>query len=139
MTDFPSRFAPDSTLFLRGTARRILEQGRRKGGLVLRLEAISTPEEAANYSGALLTVLETELADLPEGEYYRFQLLGLKALDQDGVLLGTVTDLLDTGESQVLVVQRDAGRDLLVPLVEDYVTSIDIPSGQVKIDPSLLD
>jgi 16S rRNA processing protein RimM len=139
MTDFPSRFAPDSTLFLRGIARRILEQGRRKGGLVLRLEAISTPEEAADHRGALLTVPEADLAALPEGEYYRFQLLGLNAVDQDGVKLGTVTDLLDTGESQVLVVRREAGGDLLVPLVEDYVISIDIASGQVKIDPSLLD
>ncbi len=72
---------------------------------------------------------------LPEGddEFYWFQLKGLKVTTSQGQYLGRVYSIIETGAGDVLVV-RNEEREILVPMVEDVVTRIDIAKGECEVE-----
>jgi 16S rRNA processing protein RimM len=133
MTDFADRFSVGNTLILGSTPRQVLDVKERKRQLVILLKGIETPEDASALRGTLLTIPEAELSPLDEDEYYRFQLIGLAVQNEEGSVVGKVTEILDTGETQVLVVESDVG-ETLIPLVEGFVIAVDLAGGKISAD-----
>jgi 16S rRNA processing protein RimM len=88
--------------------------------------------------------IHVEAAQLPalaEGEYYWHQLIGLEVFGRAGmqrVSLGRVTDLLETGAHDVLVVRRDEGfgglREQLIPYADAVVLAVDLAAGTMDVD-----
>jgi 16S rRNA processing protein RimM len=130
--------APGRRVTIRGRESRI-EQVRGSGRMFLKLEGTEDREEAAGLRGEYILIREDELEPLPEGEYYRYQLMGLRVVTTDGRELGAVTDLISARENDVFVVTGPAGENL-VPVIEDVVKEIDIEGGTVTIEavPGLL-
>ncbi len=85
--------------------------------------------------GATLTVLRSELPSLPEGEYYTFQLVGLRVAEVGGRELGRVRDVLSAPANDNLELENGA----LVPMIEDAVRSIDLEAGVVVLNPGFID
>lgn len=103
-----------------------------KGRFVLKLEGVDSIDAAETLRGAELRMDESELAALPEGSYYFHQLRGLEVEAPSGEVLGRVDDLLETGASVVLVVRGAAG-EILVPLAEPFVRSVDLARGVMVV------
>jgi 16S rRNA processing protein RimM len=104
-----------------------------KGRFVLKLEGVDSIDEAEGYRGLELRIGEEDLAALPPGSYYHHQLKGLRVVDPQGRGLGVAADLMETGgASPVLVVRGPAG-ELLVPLAEDFVRSVDLAAGRMVV------
>jgi 16S rRNA processing protein RimM len=85
------------------------------------------------------------LKDLPplrDGEYYFFQLFGSKVLDNEGIELGTVEDVIETGNADVLSIRKpsftvgDPAKDseLLVPMIKEYIISMDLTKKVIIIN-----
>ncbi len=87
----------------------------RAGELRLDLVGVRTREEALALGGRLVLVAAGELRPLGPGEYYGYQLLGCRVEGEDGVVLGTVREIWETGASDVLVVEDRHGRRHLLP------------------------
>ena len=68
-------------------------------------------------------------------EWYRHELVGLRALHVDGRVLGTVTDLEPGVAQDRLVVTTPEGDDVAVPFVEALVPAIDPEAGTVTLAP----
>ena len=120
--------------------RRTIESARwQKGMVYLRLSGIEGPEAAAELRGRLLAIPESELEPLPEGQYYRFQLIGLAVISTDGEALGHLTEVLSTGANDVYVVRGEEG-ELLLPATDEVVREIDLETGHmlVQVLPGLL-
>jgi len=129
------------TLILDG--RRIparLEEGRRQGqGIVVKLKGIDDRDQARSYCGADVRVPVSELPELPQGEYYWYQLEGLEVTTVSGVCLGRVSHLMETGANDVLVVRACPGsldqRERLIPyLPEQVVREVDLAAGRMIVD-----
>jgi 16S rRNA processing protein RimM len=78
------------------------------------------------------TQLEVHRAELPptdEDEYYAFQLLGLEVVEENGRALGTVADVLPGVANDVLQV----GADVLLPMVEDCIRSVDLDARRIVV------
>ena len=75
---------------------------------------------------------------LEENEYYWVDLIGLDAINKQGVRLGTVSNLIDNGVHPILQVQAELpdGRqkELLIPFVDSYVGDIDMDKGTIAVD-----
>ncbi|MBE0505824.1 MAG: ribosome maturation factor RimM [Marinospirillum sp.] len=114
--------------------------GRRHGkGLIARLDGINTPEEARLLSGAEIRLSRSKLPDLPQGEYYWSQLVGLKVINLQGQVFGQVDYLLDTGANDVLVIKPCEGsldkQERLVPwLIPDVIRQVDLEAAQIDVD-----
>ena len=135
LTDFPERFDPGSTLLLNGSPVTITAS-RAAGGdrYVVRLDAVQDRPQAEALRGVTLDIPEDALAPLPDGSYYRFQLVGISAETDDGVALGAVSEVLETGSNDVLVVRSAGGREALIPNIEG-IADVRMPEGRVIVHP----
>jgi 16S rRNA processing protein RimM len=107
--------------------------------LRLKLAGIDGREDAFALRDKLLLVAESDLEPLPDGQFYRFQLIGLRVVGASNEDLGRVTDVLQAPENDVYVVQGDGG-EVLIPALDDVVQKIDLDRGQITIEiiPGLL-
>lgn len=116
-----------------------VEEGRRQGqAIVVRLKNIDDRNVALKYCGAKVIVATHELPELPEGEFYWFQLEGLEVHTVEGECLGTVHHLLETGSNDVLVVHASAGsidqRERLIPYLPDQVVKeVSLACGRMVV------
>jgi 16S rRNA processing protein RimM len=106
--------------------------------LVAKLKGLDDREEARLLAGFEICVLRSLLPDLTDGEYYWYQLEGLKVIDQLGQLLGTVHHLLETGANDVMVVKACTGslddRERLLPYTEQCVLAVDLAAGEMRVE-----
>jgi 16S rRNA processing protein RimM len=141
-TDEPDlRFAPDSVLRARlrdGTARPLTVATARPHGerLLVRFAEVLTRDVAETLRGALLLV---DVADLPPtedpDEFYDHELEGLAATLADGTPVGTVLEVVHGPGGDLLVLELDGGREVLVPFVHAIVPEVDVAARRVVLDP----
>lgn len=138
-TDFPERFVQTRRLFLNkdGLFREanIERVTCRERDIILKIKGIDSPEEAAEYRQALLQIPRDEAWRLPEGSYYHFQIIGLSVATADGLVLGRVAEILETGSNDVYVVRDDKKKEYLIPALKDVVRDIDLEKGLMLIQP----
>lgn len=131
---------PSWTLRRNGEVRQVeLASGRLQNKvLVAKLKGLDDREEARLLAGFEICVLRSLLPDLTDGEYYWYQLEGLKLIDQLGQLLGTVHHLLETGANDVMVVKACTGslddRERLLPYTEQCVLAVDLAAGEMQVE-----
>ena len=113
-----------------------LQEGRsHKEGVVAKLEGIDDRDAAVLLLNRKIWVDESALAELPEDEFYWYQLIGLQVLDTQQKVLGTVTDMLETGANDVLIVRAEDKTEHLIPYIKGQVIqSIDIENKCLVVD-----
>ena len=135
LTDNPHRFAPKSRLWA-GTQKVTVAKMREAQGYVfLTLKGFADRDSVDGFRHAMLQVPEDALPALDEGEYYRFQLIGLRVVDRGGEELGTLEEIIDTGANDVYRVRTPDGKDVLLPARDDVILAIDLTSGTMTVDP----
>jgi 16S rRNA processing protein RimM len=140
LTDFPERFEGLRELiavFPGGERRRLSLEGHWFHGdrVVLKFGGYDTPEQAAALVGCELAVPESEAVALEEGRFYDWQLEGCRAVTAEGQEVGTVREVLRTGgESPVLVIRDERGRENLVPFVESICVEVDTERKVIRLD-----
>lgn len=119
-------------------AYRLIE-GRVQGKTLVARLADANGEPLPDRDAAV-ELLEFDIAvdrgDMPDpesGEYYWFDLVGLRVVTVDDIDLGRVTAMMETGANDVLVVQGD--RERLIPMVVDeFVMAVDLEAGRIRVD-----
>lgn len=133
LTDFPHRFEPGASLWLAGERRTVGGASPARGGLLLQLEGVTTREQAEALRGQLLEVPERELAPLQEGQYFRFQLIGMAVFDAASTLLGRLEEVIETGANDVFAVRNDEG-ELLIPAIDSVVREVDVTNRRMTVE-----
>ncbi len=137
LTDFPQRFEPGSRLFL--TEEPVTVASARVSGmdrLIVQLEEVRSRTKAETIPrGATLDIREEDVIPLPDGSYYRFQLIGLPVVTEtDGESIGTVEDIIETGVNDVLIVRAEGRPETLIPNTDEVVT-IDLEKSLIRVKP----
>ena len=133
MTDFPDRFAPGELVYIEGRPLEIECSRPHKQHLVLKLASVDTRREAEELRGRDLSIPRSQIRELPDGEFYAFQLIGLDIFTTDGNHVGRISDIMVTAGNDIYVVQGKRG-EILIPAIEDVVKSIDLNEGKVTIE-----
>jgi 16S rRNA processing protein RimM len=111
-------------------------------GLVAHIKNVDDRDAAALLCQRLVTVDMGDFPQLPDGEYYWRQLIGLNVFsrfeESAPVLLGKITSMMETGANDVMVVSPCDGsidkRERLLPYVDMYIVKIEIPEGCMWVD-----
>jgi 16S rRNA processing protein RimM len=112
--------------------RKVEEGGVHGRALIAKLSGCDDREAAARAKGLEIAVPRSELSLNAEGEYYWSELIGLEVANREGVALGRVAGLLETGVNQVLVIQGE--RERLIPFVAAVVVSVDVAGRLLVVD-----
>ena len=104
-------------------------------GFVARFREVADRDAALQLSGAEIAVPESCLPAPGDGEFYWRDLVGLRVVDQNGVELGEVGQLMPTGVHDVLVVQagKAGGEKVLIPFVGAHVGAVRIQDGVIEV------
>lgn len=110
----------------------ILEVTPQPPRLILQLRGIQTADEALPLVGKEVCVPKESLPDLPEGEFYWVEIIGMEVETERGTHLGRIQGILPTGTHDVYVVQGKR-REILLPAVEKVVLGIDRETRIVRV------
>ncbi|WP_437883614.1 ribosome maturation factor RimM [Pseudomonas sp. LRF_L74] len=128
------------TLRRDGETRQVEQvRGRLQGKvLVAKLAGLDDREEARALAGFEICVSRSLLPALDDDEFYWYQLVGLKVIDQNGQLFGVIDHLMETGANDVIAVKPCAGsiddRERLLPYTTQCVLKVDLDAGEMHVD-----
>ena len=101
-----------------------------KSPFILKLDGINSIEDTKSLVGQEVRVARKDFDPLPEGEFYRFEIEGLKVFDDTGKYYGVVEEIVETGSNDVYVV-RGEGKEWLIPMIDSVVQTIDLEQGKL--------
>lgn len=96
-----------------------------KNMVILKLSGIDDRNAAEAAKGTELFITEADLPELPEGQFYISDLIGMEVEEQGGSFHGVVTDVLQNTAQDIFEVKRDDGKTVLIPKVDAFVQKID--------------
>ena len=105
-----------------------------KGAVLASLEGVDTREQAEELVGSLVKTEEANLPPKEEGEYYWFELIGMKVVTAAGLYLGEIEQITPTGANDVLHVTAE-GREILLPMTDEVVVHVDTEKNTMIVDP----
>jgi 16S rRNA processing protein RimM len=129
---------PGDVLYLRSSAGPVrpmtLVSLRRQGrSWVAQVAEVTTMSAAQQLVGEELCLPEHLLPPAEPGEYYYYQLVGLRVETTGGEFLGTLREILATGANDVYLVDH-AGKEVLIPAIADVILAIDLEQGRILVD-----
>ncbi|EJO5348199.1 16S rRNA processing protein RimM [Clostridium botulinum] len=133
LTDDMKRFKKLKEVFIDGEKRKILSCKLQPKNVVLKIQGIDSIEEANKYRRKLLEIKRENSIKLPEGSYFIADLMECKVIDEEGIEIGQITDVIKTGSNDVYEVKGK--KEVLVPAIKDIVTDIDIENKIITIKP----
>jgi 16S rRNA processing protein RimM len=119
-----------------GTRTLALETVRpAKDSLVARFAGIADRDAAAALRNLKLYVPRTRLPEPEEETYYHGDLIGLAAVDSNGVTVGRVCAVQNFGAGDLIeIAPSTGGPSELVRFTKTFVPVVDIPGGRIVIE-----
>jgi len=140
LTNYPERLGQYAYFYLASPdlpeiARRypVEKLRRHKKVLLLKLGGCDDRNAAEELRGQLVQIPIEAAVPLEEGEYYYFQLIGVRVEAESGESLGQVVDVLETGANDVYVVRGPQG-EVLLPAVKEVVLKLDLEAKQMVVN-----
>ncbi len=100
--------------------------------VILKFKGLDRIEQVQKLVKKDLYVTREDAIPLEEGEYYIADLIGLQVYDEDGTLLGELSDVLQTGANDVYIV-KNGDKELLIPVIADCILNVDLEKGCVRV------
>jgi len=113
-----------------------IERTRSCGGrtLIVKFRGIDSIEMAEALRGLELFVKREDLKEPAEGEYYIFQLVGLKIIGREGREIGVVINAIKNPGHDLLEVETRESRVFMVPMVKEMVKKVDLERKIIEVE-----
>lgn len=134
LTDNPHRFAPRSKLWAGTQPLRVLKSREAQGYVYVSFKGFPDRTSVERFRHAILQIPEESLPSLDDGEFYRYQLVGLNVVNREGADVGVLEEVIETGANDVYRV-RTQGGDLLLPARNDVILHVDLQAKKMTVDP----
>jgi len=112
-----------------------------KNMVILKFEGYDNINDIERYRGQELWIRRDQAVDLKKDEYFIADLVRMNVTEEDGRVLGTLTDVIQTGANDVYVVKMENGKEILLPAIRQCILHVDVEAGQMQVHllPGLLD
>jgi 16S rRNA processing protein RimM len=110
-----------------------LETGKPHGkGIIAKLAGIDDRDVAATFIDIDIAIPRDQLPELGKNEFYWTDLEGIKVVTIEGVELGLLDHLFETGANDVMVIKGE--RQRLLPYIDQVVKRVDLEAGIMEVD-----
>jgi 16S rRNA processing protein RimM len=120
------------TVWVGGVERRVVRARSTHRGWLVQFEAVGTRNDAEALRGQLVEVDRAAL-ELDDDEVLLDDLVGCQVRRLDGTPWGTIAAIEEGVQDRLVIHDGDVERQL--PLVDEFVTGIDLEAGVVTVDP----
>ncbi|ERP30954.1 ribosome maturation factor RimM [Chitinivibrio alkaliphilus] len=117
---------------------RMVQVQERSSKWMIRLEGVEDRDAAEGYKNLSVFVPEEDLPDREDGEYYFYQLRGMRVLSETGGVLGNVCEVYDLPTTQALEIDVVHRGKILVPFRDEWVCSVSLESATIVVDAAKL-
>ncbi len=100
--------------------------------LFIELTTIDDVDLAKTFVGCKVVIPRNFLKELPEGEYYWRDIIGLNVYSEEGKLLGQIESVFPTGSNDVYVC-KGGEREILLPAIAEVIKLIDVDQKVMKV------
>ncbi len=112
-----------------------------KNMVILKFKGLNLIEDVEKYRQKDLFVERKDAVRLKKDEYFIADLIGLQVFGEDGVLIGTLKDVITTGANDVYAVEitegnnlgAEAGTEVLLPAIKQCVLEVDVEAGKMVV------
>ena len=134
LTEYPERLVRLRTVYLGPEVEPWTVEGVRlhQEAALFKLVGCDDRTSADTLRGALVQITLEDAVPLEEDEYYEHQIVGITVMEEDGTLLGKVTEIINTGANDVFVVVGPDG-ELLLPAIESVILEIDLDADRMVV------
>jgi 16S rRNA processing protein RimM len=108
--------------------------------LIVKVAGIDDRDDAQAFVGSEILTSEAALPELSQDDFYWRDLIGMSVVTNKGYDLGIVSDMMETGANDVLVVKANLNdgfskKERLIPyLFEQVVESVSLENKQICVD-----
>lgn len=102
--------------------------------VVLKFEGIDSRTQADQFRGQFVYVPQREAVKPSKGSFFIHDIMGMKVMKEDGMVVGTVKEVYQLPANDVWVVEQDA-REIMLPAIKDVIKSVDVERGVIVIRP----
>jgi 16S rRNA processing protein RimM len=104
-----------------------------KDRIAIKFKGIDNPEKAAEYRNMDLKIPRNEMPELPEEEFYGFEIIGFELFDDKNKCYGKVVDIVNLPANDALIVRTDDETEIMIPAVKSIIKQIDVTAKKVVI------
>ena len=104
-----------------------------KNMVILKFKGYDNINEIEKYKSRDLLITRDQAVDLAPDEYFITDLIGLAVVSDQGVELGTLKDVLETGANDVYVVAMKDGKELMLPAIGDCILNVDLDQRRMEV------
>ncbi len=143
LTDFPELISPGQIIYAgeRHQVYTVREVRWHGGDMLVSLKELPDRTAVEIFRNIMVYMKSEDMPELPEGEFFVHQLVGMEVITDQEESLGILKEILITGANDVYLVESKEGKELLLPATEEVVLDINQEKKQilVHIIPGLLD
>ena len=143
LTDYPELISPGQVIYAgdRYKTYTIKDIRWHGGDMLVSLKEMPDRTAVEIFRNIMVYMKSEDMPELPEGEYFIHQLVGMEVITDQDEKLGVLKEILITGANDVYLVESQEGKELLLPAIDEVILDIDQEKGQilVHIIPGLLD
>ena len=104
------------------------------GKFIITLTGMNSINQAENLIGCEICLVYGQLPETGDDEYYWCDLIGLEVITADGLSLGKIRNIFETGSSDIYVVSNGE-REYLIPAIADVIAHVDLKNGKMTVTP----
>lgn len=134
-TDFPERIRAGRKIFIGEKHEAATFDTTRPHGdsMLISLRGYDTPESVGRFRNHWVYVKVKEVPPLPEGKYYKHELIGVEVADDAGNSLGALAEILETGANDVYIIRDEAGKEILLPNIPAVILNVDMVARRMTV------
>lgn len=103
--------------------------------LLIKFSEVDDRTSVTTLTNELLYVRSDDLPPVSDDEYYFHDLIGLEVFNTNGDYIGVIEEILETGANDVFLVRDEAGNEVLIADVEEYILEIDLDEEKMIVSP----
>ncbi|RJP35510.1 MAG: 16S rRNA processing protein RimM [Candidatus Omnitrophota bacterium] len=102
---------------------------------IVKFKGIDDRPAAESLTGSILWIEESCLPELEENQFYESDFLFSQVRSTSGEMLGRIEEIIETGESDVLVIRDTKGKEILLPATLAVVKEIRKEESLIIVEP----
>ena len=101
--------------------------------VILKFEGIDDINDVEQFKRCPILVTRENAVPLEEDEYFIADLIGLQIVDDSGITIGTLKNVIETGGDDLYEVTTADGGTVLLPAIKDSILDVDMDEGIILV------